>query len=340
MGVPTALLALVVVAVVVIQVPPTQAQLAFGPGGFSAPTINIASVFRFLRNVFMSWWSPNTTNTANISQPATKVSQPATKVSQPATKVSQPATKVSQPATKVSQPATKVSQPATKVSQTTTQHDEEEVLVTTTVPRQEMNQLSATTTISTTNTTSTTHHNNHHQPRIVEKFDAGCVEDAEGNCVDGSQEAAPVVEDKQGASKSFLNNWKTGYIIFIIISFWLTIIIGTPYIITGETIARRDEEATILGLIDQQDVLLLLSWLLGEVSNDNSCLERIVCLTPEKSSRYITVSSMIFNIASFLRRWVPYSPHYVERLQRLNEVTEDGFLQSCQNYSCPTVPEI
>nr|XP_053627479.1 uncharacterized protein LOC128685052 isoform X2 [Cherax quadricarinatus] len=319
MGVPTALLALVVVAVVVIQVPPTQAQLAFGPGGFSAPTINIASVFRFLRNVFMSWWSPNTTNTANISQPATKVSQPATKVSQP---------------------ATKVSQPATKVSQTTTQHDEEEVLVTTTVPRQEMNQLSATTTISTTNTTSTTHHNNHHQPRIVEKFDAGCVEDAEGNCVDGSQEAAAVVEDKQGASKSFLNNWKTGYIIFIIISFWLTIIIGTPYIITGETIARRDEEATILGLIDQQDVLLLLSWLLGEVSNDNSCLERIVCLTPEKSSRYITVSSMIFNIASFLRRWVPYSPHYVERLQRLNEVTEDGFLQSCQNYSCPTVPEI
>lgn len=201
----------------------------------------------------------------------------------------------------------------------------------------------------------------HTNGNIVEKFDSGCVEDGSGACLDTSthlrregeegsssllqeeeEEEWPQTEAEEKTSTLQLvaGKWPLAYITFITITFWLFVLVATPYIITGETYTRSDDYIDSNGLIDQQDVLLLLAWLLGEASNDKACLERVVCLTPTKSSRYISVSSMVFNVASFLRRWVPYSPRYVDLLRHLDDITQDGFSQSCHKYYCPTVPEL
>ncbi|XP_071528389.1 uncharacterized protein [Panulirus ornatus] len=186
------------------------------------------------------------------------------------------------------------------------------------------------------------------------KFDSGCVEDGSGACLDASnhlrreeegglllqEEEEEAAEEKTSTSQLVAGKWPLAYITFITITFWLFVLVATPYIITGETYTRSDDHVDSNALIDQQDVLLLLAWLLGEASNDKACLERVVCLTPTKSSRYISVSSMVFNVASFLRRWVPYSPRYVDLLRHLDDITQDGFSQSCHKYYCPTVPEL
>lgn len=49
-----------------------------------------------------------------------------------------------------------------------------------------------------------------------------------------------------------------------------------------------------------QDSLLLLTWLLGETSGDESCLERVVCLNPERSARYLAIPNVI---SSYLYRY-------------------------------------
>ncbi|ROT71411.1 hypothetical protein C7M84_010287 [Penaeus vannamei] len=106
------------------------------------------------------------------------------------------------------------------------------------------------------------------------------------------------VEDKDATTQVVLGKWPLIYVILIVMLFWIILVIATPYVLTGETYGRREDDFGANSVVDQQDVLLLLSWLLGEASDDPSCLERVVCLTPAKSSRYIYVSSMIFKLAS------------------------------------------
>ncbi|XP_042224596.1 uncharacterized protein LOC121868263 isoform X1 [Homarus americanus] len=199
---------------------------------------------------------------------------------------------------------------------------------------------------------------------VIEKFDSDCEEDENGDCLMPSEPytletredqevtrdgdivdllaiTGDLLGDKTGPAELLAaGKWPLAYVTFITITFWLFVLIATPYIITGETITRRDDDAGFLGLVDQQDVLLLLSWLLGEASNDKSCLERLVCLTPTKSSRYISVSSMVFNVAKYMRRWVPYSQRFQDQLHHLNDVTQDGYSYTCEKYFCPTVPEL
>ncbi|XP_042224597.1 uncharacterized protein LOC121868263 isoform X2 [Homarus americanus] len=201
-------------------------------------------------------------------------------------------------------------------------------------------------------------------PGTQAKFDSDCEEDENGDCLMPSEPytletredqevtrdgdivdllaiTGDLLGDKTGPAELLAaGKWPLAYVTFITITFWLFVLIATPYIITGETITRRDDDAGFLGLVDQQDVLLLLSWLLGEASNDKSCLERLVCLTPTKSSRYISVSSMVFNVAKYMRRWVPYSQRFQDQLHHLNDVTQDGYSYTCEKYFCPTVPEL
>lgn len=299
--------AVLAVVMVVVPVPGAEAQMSLGPGGFGLPPINIVSVFKFVRDFFLALLSPAAASPAKISEAKT--------------------TEVNS-----SSPA---AVNGTKSTMTNQREEKSGAEATTREPYlADLNDSDDEVTIITVED---------HEPRIVEKFDAGCEEDDNGDCLEAPSPAAKdglITPNVAATSAALLGRWPVGYIVFIIICFWITVVISTPYFITGETIARRDEEHTYLGLVDQQDILLLLAWLLGEASHDNSCLERIVCLTPDKSSKYLTVSSMIFKVAGYLRRWVPYSPRYVDQLHHLNEVAENGFSQSCHKYSCPTVPEL
>lgn len=195
---------------------------------------------------------------------------------------------------------------------------------------------------------------------IVEKFDSFCPEDDSGDCHDRQLEededpstttaaAAALafvpfgegeVEDKDATTQVVLGKWPLIYVILIVMLFWIILVIATPYVLTGETYGRREDDFGANSVVDQQDVLLLLSWLLGEASDDPSCLERVVCLTPAKSSRYIYVSSMIFKVLHFFQSWLPYSRRVEDLLLRLDDVARDGFSQDCQQYYCPTVPEL
>ncbi|XP_066964500.1 uncharacterized protein [Macrobrachium rosenbergii] len=295
------------VALVAISLSGTHAQLAVGPGGLRTPPINLVSVFRFLRDIFMAYMYPPT--------PGSEL---------------------------------KTKNDDAKLIPVRDQKDMEAVVV---PPKKQVSVLGYDT-----------------EGNIVEKFDTGCTDDSSIDCItkeEGAEEdekekridaleenpvpmnrtggettVADAFEDKTASMQLVVGKWPVLYITLISILSWLIIMISTPYILTGETIGRREDDVSTESMIDQQDVLLLLAWLLGAVSEDTSCLERIVCLTPTKSSRYISVSSMFFNVASYLRRWVPYSQRFDNLLDRLEDVTLDGFAQECHSYYCPTIPEL
>ncbi|XP_050728006.1 uncharacterized protein LOC127004397 [Eriocheir sinensis] len=134
-------------------------------------------------------------------------------------------------------------------------------------------------------------------------------------------------------SKITVVKWVLAYVAMIITCSILIIIISVPYLITGQTF--RSFDSGLVPRVDQEDSMLLLTWLLGEASGDLSCLERVVCLNPERSARYLAIPNVI---GSYLHRWVPV--RYQEQLQHLTEVTDNGLQYSCQQYSCPVVPEL
>ncbi|XP_042866463.1 uncharacterized protein LOC122249556 [Penaeus japonicus] len=260
-----------------------QAQLSLGQNGLSVPPINLVSVFKFVRDIFMSYMYPPET-TEGVQK----------------------------------------------------REDDEEL------QRDDVTERVAVIGFDA-------------EGNIVEKFDSWCAEDETGECMErqepgeGASAAASAaafvpgegeVEDKDATTQLVLGKWPLIYVVLITMLFWIILVIATPYVLTGETYGRREDDFGANSIVDQQDVLLLLSWLLGEASNDPSCLKRVVCLTPAKSSRYISVSSMIFKVLNFFQRWLPYSRRVEDLLLRLDEVARDGFSQNCQQYYCPTVPEL
>lgn len=170
------------------------------------------------------------------------------------------------------------------------------------------------------------------QNTIIERFDYGVW--------DEEDDASELKTTSSGAL--VVGTWPLIYLGIISVLFWGLVIVATPYVLTGEPIGRREDivhENSIVN-VDEQDILLLLSWLLGEASYDRSCLKRVICMSPVKSSRYIHVSSMIMNVAEFLQIvGVPYSAGYDELIWSLNDVAQDGMDNSCHMYSCPTLPE-
>ncbi|XP_064080419.1 uncharacterized protein LOC135197253 [Macrobrachium nipponense] len=291
-------------ALVAISLSGAHAQLAVGPGGLRTPPINLVSVFRFLRDIFMAYMYPPT--------------------------------------------------PGSEVK--TTKNDDAKL-----IPVRDEKDMEAVVEPSKKRVSVLGYDTD---GNIVEKFDTGCSDDSSIDCIPKEEEeeeriddaldenllpmnrtadgttVADAFEDKTASMQLVVGKWPVLYITLISILSWLIIMISTPYILTGDTIGRREDDVSAESMVDQQDVLLLLAWLLGAVSEDTSCLERIVCLTPTKSSRYISVSSMFFNVASYLRRWVPYSQRFDNLLDRLEDVTLDGFAQDCHSYYCPTIPEL
>ncbi|KAK7067305.1 hypothetical protein SK128_003164 [Halocaridina rubra] len=259
-----------------------NAQLAVGPNGVSTPPINLLSVFKFLRDIFLAYMYPKE---PSKQQPKPGIAR----------------------------------KPSTENTGVTKQEDEVEGIDT--------------------------------NGNIVERFDFGCDNETEECATPVPEEYlhdamirtdhGGVVEEKTGSTQLVLGKWPILYIVFIITLFWLLIVIASPYVIAGESIGRREDDLFENSLVDQQDVFLLLAFLLGEVSENNACLERVVCMTPSKSSNYITISSMIFKSAKYLQSWgAPYSKRYVDLLERLNDVAHDGYSQHCESYFCPTVPNI
>ncbi|MPC27644.1 hypothetical protein E2C01_020819 [Portunus trituberculatus] len=155
-------------------------------------------------------------------------------------------------------------------------------------------------------------------------------DDGEGDNEEGEEEDGENIFDL-AESKYVVTKWIMAYVAIIIVTSVLTLAIGYPYLITGQTFRSLHS----LPLPDHQDSLLLLTWLLGEASGDESCLERVVCLNPERSARYLAVPNIF---TSFFSRWVPV--HYREQLGRLGDVTQNGLSHTCDQYLCPVLPNL
>ncbi|KAK8387176.1 hypothetical protein O3P69_018079 [Scylla paramamosain] len=132
-------------------------------------------------------------------------------------------------------------------------------------------------------------------------------------------------------SRYVVTKWIMAYVAIIIVTSVLTLVIGYPYLITGQTFRSFHS----LPFPDHQDSLLLLTWMLGEASGDESCLERVVCLNPERSARYLAVPNIF---TSFFSSWVPV--RYREQLGRLGDVTQNGLSHTCDQYLCPVLPNL
>ncbi|XP_076057385.1 uncharacterized protein LOC143034922 [Oratosquilla oratoria] len=181
---------------------------------------------------------------------------------------------------------------------------------------------------------------------IVEKIDRGCLE-GDLNCVLGLENLDlgdySLLDEKTGSAQVVAHKWPLIYVGLIGTLFFTLVWVATPYVLTGETYNQPEMRDDTQPAFNQQDALLLLTWLLGEALEDNSCLERIVCLSPHRSSRYLAVSRMAFKTARILNSvtdYVPYSSRFDDLFLDLEDVTVNGYSNECTPYYCSAFPNL
>ena len=68
---------------------------------------------------------------------------------------------------------------------------------------------------------------------------------------------------------------------------------------TGYPKARSENEAPE-PIINETEILLLLSYLMGDEENNFDCLQRIACEDPQKAREYMNAGYIIMNAAKFI----------------------------------------
>lgn len=68
---------------------------------------------------------------------------------------------------------------------------------------------------------------------------------------------------------------------------------------TGYPKARSENESPE-PLITETEILLLLSYLMGDEENNFDCLHRIACEDPSKAREYMNAGNIVMNAAKFI----------------------------------------
>ena len=64
---------------------------------------------------------------------------------------------------------------------------------------------------------------------------------------------------------------------------------------------RRSWSSPSDGVLDESDLMLMLSYALGSVSEHYGCLHRTACEEPDKAQSYSAASKMILNAAKIFK---------------------------------------
>ncbi|KAJ9578848.1 hypothetical protein L9F63_004952, partial [Diploptera punctata] len=89
-------------------------------------------------------------------------------------------------------------------------------------------------------------------------------------------------------------------------------------------------------LITEPELLLLLSYLMGDANSDYECLHRVACEEPKKAREYLTAAKMLIKGAKIFNTMVPYNPKYETIVAKLQEAVDYGISgEKCDaHYTC------
>ncbi|XP_069686120.1 uncharacterized protein [Periplaneta americana] len=89
-------------------------------------------------------------------------------------------------------------------------------------------------------------------------------------------------------------------------------------------------------LITESELLLLLTYLMGDANNDYNCLHRVACEEPKKAREYVTAAKMLIKGARIFNTVVPYNPKYEGIVAKLQEAVDYGISgEQCEvRYKC------
>ncbi|XP_075233822.1 uncharacterized protein LOC142331678 [Lycorma delicatula] len=77
-------------------------------------------------------------------------------------------------------------------------------------------------------------------------------------------------------------------------------------------------------LISESELLLLISYLIGETTDNYDCLKRVACNETKKATQYIVASKMFIGSAKLLKNIVPINKKYEELIGDLQHAINFG----------------
>ncbi|CAB0010248.1 unnamed protein product [Nesidiocoris tenuis] len=89
-------------------------------------------------------------------------------------------------------------------------------------------------------------------------------------------------------------------------------------------------------LINEQEVMLITSFLMGDAEKDFSCLYRVACQDPSKSKSYVQGAKILLKTSKIFSEYVGYDEKYETLVRELQDAVDFGTKYgTCeQKYSC------
>ncbi|XP_014281908.3 uncharacterized protein [Halyomorpha halys] len=89
-------------------------------------------------------------------------------------------------------------------------------------------------------------------------------------------------------------------------------------------------------LVSEQELLLVLSYLMGEADQDYNCLYRIACQDPNKSKHYLVAAKFLVKWAKAFKSVIPFDEKYEMLVENLQDAVSFGTkYKTCdERYSC------
>ncbi|KAG8319109.1 hypothetical protein J6590_098381 [Homalodisca vitripennis] len=141
---------------------------------------------------------------------------------------------------------------------------------------------------------------------------------------------------RSGTSSQVLSLNLTNLIILLVLK---GLLLGAAMWGTGTWKGRSVEGEVAppsISLLTESELVLLISYLMGESDNKYDCLLRVACQEPKKAREYIVAGKMLIKGVKVMEKVIPVNPKYerlLEQLHRAVQFGSDGGLCD-QQYSC------
>uniref|UniRef100_A0A1B6DQY9 Uncharacterized protein n=1 Tax=Clastoptera arizonana TaxID=38151 RepID=A0A1B6DQY9_9HEMI len=148
---------------------------------------------------------------------------------------------------------------------------------------------------------------------------------------------------RSGSNSQVLSLNLTNLVILLVLK---GLLFGAAMFGTGTYKGRNAEEYTddympqTQPIITESEILLLITYLMGETNEKYDCLKKVACNEPKKAKEYVAAGKMLLKGAKIFNRVIPLNPKYEHLLYELQQATQysaEGGICDHQ-YSCSSRP--
>ncbi|XP_054265251.1 uncharacterized protein LOC128988079 [Macrosteles quadrilineatus] len=141
---------------------------------------------------------------------------------------------------------------------------------------------------------------------------------------------------RSGTSSQVLSLNLTNMIILLVLK---GLLLGAAMWGTGAWKGRSVDEVVSppsISLLTESELVLLISYLMGEGDNKYDCFLRVACQEPKKAREYLAAGTMLIKGAKAMGKIIPINPKYERLLQELHRAVQYSSSGGVcdQRYSC------